>query len=157
MASRVLKSLEIIESSLVPDAPTVAHTPCPAPRPTPIADQMAFAVFSSGPRYSSDRPIGGSPRTITVDLSHIQSQLDLLQFQLGSLLQQQSSGSTATLATGTSTAFHAKTSHPTWVLDSGTNDQMTGTPSPSGPDAVTIPTNLDGLSRPIPLFNSPPV
>ncbi|GFY88725.1 hypothetical protein Acr_06g0006650 [Actinidia rufa] len=60
----------------------------------------------------------GPPRTTTVaetspshvpDLSHIQSQLGLLQSQLGSLLQQQPLGSTATLATSTPTAFHAKT------------------------------------------------
>ncbi|GFY93800.1 hypothetical protein Acr_09g0002460 [Actinidia rufa] len=67
----------------------------------------------------------GLPHTATVvdtspgpvlDLSHIQSQLVLLQSQLGSLLQQETSGSTATLATSTSIAFYAKTSHPTCVL-----------------------------------------
>ncbi|GFY92658.1 hypothetical protein Acr_08g0010540 [Actinidia rufa] len=77
----------------------------------------------------------GPPRTATVaetspghvlDLSHIQSQLGLLQSQLGSLLQQQPLGSTAILAIGTPTAFHAKTDHPTWVLDSVANDHMTG-------------------------------
>ncbi|GFZ11361.1 hypothetical protein Acr_22g0007590 [Actinidia rufa] len=80
---------------------------------------------------------GKSHRTATVaetspghvpNLSHIQSQLGLLQSQLGSLLQQQPLGSTATLATGTPTAFHAKTGHPTWVLDSGINDHMTSNP-----------------------------
>ena len=126
MASRVPKSSKIIESSLTLVPPTVALTPRPAPGPTPIVDQMAFAVFSSGPRYCGDRPIWGSPRTATVDLSYIQSQLDLLQFQLGSLLQQQPSGSTVALAKGTSTAFHAKTSHLTWVPDSGANDHMIG-------------------------------
>ncbi|GFS29780.1 hypothetical protein Acr_00g0008420 [Actinidia rufa] len=66
------------------------------------------------------------------------------------------SGSTATLATGTA-AFYAKTGHPTWVLNFGANDHMTGTPSLPDPDATTISTNLDGLPRPIPLFDSPPV
>ena len=84
---------------------------------------------------SSKRKGKVPPRTATVaetfpshvpELSHIQSQLGLLQSQLGSLLQQQLSGSTATLATGTPTAFHAKTGHATWVLDSGANDHMTG-------------------------------
>ncbi|GFY87121.1 hypothetical protein Acr_05g0007600 [Actinidia rufa] len=84
---------------------------------------------------SSKRKWKGPPCTATIvetslghvpDLSHIQSQLGLLQSQLGSLLQQQRSGSTATLATGTPTAFHAKTGHPTWVLDSRANDHMTG-------------------------------
>ncbi|GFY88787.1 hypothetical protein Acr_06g0007270 [Actinidia rufa] len=59
------------------------------------------------------------------------------------------------MATGTPTAFHTKTSTPTWVLDSGVNDHMTGTPSLPSPDAATIPANLDGLPRPIPLFDSP--
>ncbi|GFZ03452.1 tetraticopeptide domain-containing thioredoxin [Actinidia rufa] len=108
----------------------------------------------------------GHPRTATVadtspghvpDLSHIQSQIGQLQSQLGSLLQHHPSGSIATLATGTLTAFHAKTGHPTWVLDFGANDHMTGTPSLLGSDATTIPTNLYGLPRPIPLFDSPPV
>ncbi|GFY88845.1 hypothetical protein Acr_06g0007850 [Actinidia rufa] len=98
---------------------------------TAIADQMAFASTSSGPRSFGGKPIcfyrknighmreqyfklhlelkgtsskrkGKGPRTATIaetslghvpDLSHIQS-------QLGSLLQQQPSGSTATLAAG---------------------------------------------------------
>ncbi|GFY82747.1 hypothetical protein Acr_02g0009870 [Actinidia rufa] len=62
------------------------------------------------------------------NLSHIQSQFGLLQFQLGYLFQQQPSYSTATLATGTPTAFQAKTSHPIWVLNSGTNDHMSVAP-----------------------------
>ncbi|GFZ09255.1 hypothetical protein Acr_20g0010630 [Actinidia rufa] len=32
-----------------------------------------------------------------------------------------------------------------------------GTPSLPGPDATTIPANLDEVLRPIPLFDSPPV
>ena len=59
------------------------------------------------------------------DLSHIQSQLGLLQSKLESLLQQQPSSSTATLATGTSTAFHVKTSHPIWILNSRGNGHST--------------------------------
>ncbi|GFS39618.1 hypothetical protein Acr_00g0063980 [Actinidia rufa] len=96
--------------------------------PTPIAYQMAFAASGSGPRSSS-----------------------------GSLLQQQPSSSTANMATSTPTAFHGKTSYPTCVLDSEANDHMTGTPSFLGSDAGTILANLDGLSRHISLFESPPV
>jgi hypothetical protein len=33
---------------------------------------------------------------------------------------------TATIATSTPTAFHFRTEEPTWVLDSGANDHMTG-------------------------------
>ncbi|GFY85359.1 plant neutral invertase family protein [Actinidia rufa] len=118
---------------LAPVAPTVTLTSCLDPRTATVADT------SPGP---------------VPDLSHIQSQLGILQSQLGYLLQQQPSGSIATLATGTPIAFHAKTSHPTWVLDSGANDHMTGTLSLSGSDATTIHANLDGLPHPIPLFDS---
>lgn len=58
------------------------------------------------------------------DLHHLQTQIDQLQAQLGSLTTHQSSPSIATLATGTSTAFHAQSVRPTWVLDLGVNDHM---------------------------------
>ncbi|GFZ03361.1 hypothetical protein Acr_15g0019690 [Actinidia rufa] len=97
MASRVPESSEIIKSSLAPVAPTVALTPRLAPRPTPIDDQIAFAASGSGLCSSSGRHVWGLPRIATVadtspglvpDLSHIQTELGLLQCQLGSLLQQ---------------------------------------------------------------------
>ncbi|GFY97806.1 pleiotropic drug resistance 11 [Actinidia rufa] len=87
---------------------------------------VASAISGSTVYHRSNTSPGPFP-----DLSHIQSQLDLLQSQLGSLLQQQPSGSTVTLAIGT--------------------------PSLPGPDAATTSANLDGLFCPIPLFNSPPV
>ncbi|GFY85385.1 hypothetical protein Acr_04g0001230 [Actinidia rufa] len=79
MALLVLESSGIIESSLTPVAPTVTLTSCLDPCTATVADT------SPGP---------------VPDLSHIQSQLGILQSQLGSLLQQQPSGSIATLATG---------------------------------------------------------
>jgi hypothetical protein len=36
---------------------------------------------------------------------------------------------TAAIATGTPTACHVRSEAPTWVLDSGANDHMTGEPS----------------------------
>ncbi|GFZ11367.1 hypothetical protein Acr_22g0007650 [Actinidia rufa] len=133
--------------------------------PTLIADQMSFAASSGSElRGKSSKCKGkGPPRTTTVaetspghvpDLSYIQSQFGLLQSYLGSLLQQQLLGSTATLTTSTPTAFHAKTSNPNWVLNSGA---MTSTPSFPSSNAVTIPANLDGLPHPIPLFEAPQV
>ncbi|GFY81192.1 ankyrin repeat family protein [Actinidia rufa] len=68
----------IIEPPLAPVAPTVALIPRPDPRTATIADT------SPGP---------------VPNLSHIQFQLGLLQSQLGSLLQQQPSGSTVAMAT----------------------------------------------------------
>ncbi|GFS35825.1 hypothetical protein Acr_00g0042360 [Actinidia rufa] len=103
MASFVPESSEIIESSLALVAHTVALTSHPDPRTATITDT------SPGP---------------VPNLSHIQFQLGLLQSQLGSLLQQQLSGSTTTLVTGAPTAFYAKTSHPTWILDFEVNDHM---------------------------------
>ncbi|GFS40766.1 hypothetical protein Acr_00g0070400 [Actinidia rufa] len=123
---------------------------------TPITNQMAFAASSSGGPLSSG--VAETSPGHVPDLSHIQSQLGLLQSQLGSLLQQQPSGSTATLATCTPIAFHAKIGHPTWVLDYKINDHMTGQYScPPRPRCSDLPTNLDGLPRPIPLFDSPSV
>ncbi|GFY84507.1 hypothetical protein Acr_03g0012810 [Actinidia rufa] len=83
---------------------------------TPIADQMAFAASGSSPR-SSGVSIGVPASTVTPS-------------------------STTTLATSTHTAFHAKTNHPTWVLDSGVNGHMIDTPSFPGSNAITIPANL---------------
>ncbi|GFZ14329.1 hypothetical protein Acr_24g0005190 [Actinidia rufa] len=65
------------------------------------------------------------------------------------------SGSGPHSSGGTPTTFHAKTSHPTWVLDYGVNDHITSTLSFPGPFVAIIPANLDRLSRPIPLFDSP--
>ncbi|GFY83179.1 hypothetical protein Acr_02g0014190 [Actinidia rufa] len=129
---------------------------------TPIADQMAFAASGSGPRSSGDKPIcsycgnighirercfnlhpelkrtpskrkGKGPCTTTVaetSPGHVPD-LSHIQSQLGSLLQQQPLSSTATIAIGT--------------------------PSLPGSDAEIIPTNLDELPCPIPLFDSPSV
>ncbi|GFY84674.1 hypothetical protein Acr_03g0014480 [Actinidia rufa] len=149
----------------------------------PIADQMPFAASSgSGPRSYSDSSVlsfiqnyeskflSGKGRVILALLLlrihplvmsriYLIFSLRLANYSLSWVpyFSSHPSGSTVTLATGTVTAFHAKNGHPTWVLNSGANDHMTGTPSLPGPDATTIPANLNGLPRPIPLFDSPPV
>ncbi|GFZ09690.1 hypothetical protein Acr_21g0002890 [Actinidia rufa] len=151
-------------------AATIA-SPAISSWPPLIAGQMAFAAsYGSDSRFSGGRPIcsyygnigyirelcfklhpklrkqfskckgKGHHHTATVadtslghtpDLSHIQSLIGQLQSQLCSLLQHHPSSSIATLATGT--------------------------PSFSGSEAATIPANLDGLPRPILLFESPQV
>ncbi|GFY98704.1 hypothetical protein Acr_13g0001050 [Actinidia rufa] len=81
----------------------------------------------------------GSPAAPTAtDLHQLQTQFQnqmeqlQLQFQtqLGSLMQQSPrpnpSPSTATLASGIPTALHVRSSNPSWVLDSGADDHMTG-------------------------------
>ncbi|XP_057485443.1 uncharacterized protein LOC130771781 isoform X1 [Actinidia eriantha] len=81
----------------------------------------------------------GSPAAPTApDLHQLQTQFQnqmeqlQLQFQtqLGSLMQQSPrpnpNPSTATLASGIPTALHVRSSNPSWVLDSGADDHMTG-------------------------------
>ncbi|GFY97530.1 hypothetical protein Acr_12g0000710 [Actinidia rufa] len=66
--------------------------------------------------------------------TQFQNQMEQLQLQfqtqLGSLMQQSPrpnpSPSTATLASGIPTALHVRSSNPSWVLDSGADDHMTG-------------------------------
>ncbi|GFY95385.1 hypothetical protein Acr_10g0007700 [Actinidia rufa] len=81
----------------------------------------------------------GSPAAPTAPDFHqlqtqFQNQMEQLQSQfqtqLGSLMQQSSrpnpSPSTAILASGMPTALHVRSSNPSWVLDSGADDHMTG-------------------------------
>jgi hypothetical protein len=46
-----------------------------------------------------------------------------------SISQHTPTAATATIATGTPTACHVRSKAPTWVLDSGANNHMTGEPS----------------------------
>ncbi|GFY96782.1 hypothetical protein Acr_11g0010880 [Actinidia rufa] len=145
----------------------IQASPSISPGPTPIADQMAFAASGLGSRSSGGRPI----YSYRGDTGHIREQCFKLHPELrGKTCKRKwkgpprtttvvdtSPGSTVTLATSTPTVFDAKTSHPTWILDSGANDHITGTPSFPSPDETTILANLDGLPRPIPLFDSPPI
>ena len=85
-------------------------------------------------------PSFNSPRITTIaethensaaisDFSRLQAQIGQLQTQLGSLAthtHDTPTAPTATIATGTPTVFHVRTGEPTWVLDSGANDHMTG-------------------------------
>ncbi|GFZ13658.1 hypothetical protein Acr_23g0020430 [Actinidia rufa] len=151
----------------------IQASPAISPGSTPIADQIAFVAFGSNTRSFGGRPIC----SYCADIGHISERYFKLHPELrGKSFKhkgkgpprtatvadtspgpQQPSASTATLATGTPIAFHARASYLTWILDSGANDHVTGTPSLTGPNAATIPANLDGLPRLIHLFDSPPV
>ncbi|XP_059649860.1 uncharacterized protein LOC132295581 [Cornus florida] len=77
----------------------------------------------------AETPVTTGGSTVFPGLSQLQSQIGHIQDQLGSLASRVSAPSTAptaTIATGTPTAFHVKAKQPTWVLDSGANDHMTG-------------------------------
>ena len=59
----------------------------------------------------------------------LQAQIGQIQDQLGSLATRAHDtpiAPIATIATRTPTAFHVRSGEPTWVLDSGANDHMTG-------------------------------
>ncbi|GFY81087.1 hypothetical protein Acr_01g0008960 [Actinidia rufa] len=79
----------------------------------------------------------GTPRTGTVaevdsmpsnlpDFKQLQLQIAQLQSHLGLATASQSSGPTAAIVAETLTALHGKSGHPTWILDSGANNHMTG-------------------------------
>ncbi|GFS34572.1 hypothetical protein Acr_00g0034750 [Actinidia rufa] len=79
----------------------------------------------------------GTPRTGTVaevdsmpanlpDYKQLQLQITQLQSHLGLATASQSSGPTAAMVAETPTALHGKSGHPTWILDSGANNHMTG-------------------------------
>ncbi|GFY81196.1 FAD/NAD(P)-binding oxidoreductase family protein [Actinidia rufa] len=90
---------------LIQASPTISFGP------SPISDHIAFATSSgSGPCSSGFRPICSYCEVIVLAWP--------IAISACSLLQQHPSDSSVTLATSTSTAFHAKTGHPTWVLDS---------------------------------------
>ncbi|KAF8392941.1 hypothetical protein HHK36_021181 [Tetracentron sinense] len=97
-------------------------------------------------RYSWNRDQGNkdqgkwAPRTGVIskvapapsisDYSQLQSQIAQLQSHLGldptSFVTISSANPIATLATGIPTALHTKSGNPTWILDFGANNHMTG-------------------------------
>ncbi|XP_057514701.1 uncharacterized protein LOC130796377 isoform X1 [Actinidia eriantha] len=79
----------------------------------------------------------GTPRTGAIaevesiptdlpDFKQLQLQIAQLQSHLGLAPTFPSSGPTAAIVAETPTALHGKSSHPTWILDSGANNHMTG-------------------------------
>ncbi|KAF8396921.1 hypothetical protein HHK36_018556 [Tetracentron sinense] len=113
-------------------------TPSPELSP-PVPDQMAF-LAPLGPRSGNKDRGKWAPRTGVIaevapapsisDYSQLQSQIAQLQSHLGlgpaSSATISSASPTVTLATGIPTALHVKSGNPTWILDSGANNHMTG-------------------------------
>lgn len=60
------------------------------------------------------------------DFKQLQLQIAQLQSHLGLATASQSSGPTAAIVAETPIALHGKSGHPTWILDSGANNHMTG-------------------------------
>ncbi|GFS31834.1 hypothetical protein Acr_00g0019430 [Actinidia rufa] len=95
------------------------------------------------------RPRGGGRGVVAVGS---ELQIAQLQSHLGLATTSQSSGPTAAIVANTPTALHGKSGHPTWILDSGTNNHMTGelatftSPVTSVHQSVCI---ADGSSIPI--------
>ncbi|GFY89235.1 hypothetical protein Acr_06g0011750 [Actinidia rufa] len=65
------------------------------------------------------------------------------------------SPSITTLASGIPIALHVRSSNPSWVLDSGTDDHMTGTPHSLNPRQGEALEDPSIFSRLVPLFESP--
>ncbi|KAF8398650.1 hypothetical protein HHK36_014505 [Tetracentron sinense] len=166
----------------------------------PVPDQMVFAASSGSRPGNKDRgkwaPRTGviaevAPALSILDYSQLQSQIAQLQSHLGlgpaSSATISSASPTATLATDIPTAFHVKSDNPTWILDSGASNHMTGelsilsspvtpvtqsihiadgssikissqgTPSLPGPVEETPPEDIPLLSRPALILEPPPV
>ncbi|GFY92444.1 hypothetical protein Acr_08g0008400 [Actinidia rufa] len=79
----------------------------------------------------------GTPRTGAIakvepvpaylpDFKQLQLQIAQLQSHLGLATASQSSSPTAAIVAETPTTLHGKSGHPTWILDSGANNHMTG-------------------------------
>ncbi|XP_057505543.1 uncharacterized protein LOC130788863 [Actinidia eriantha] len=60
------------------------------------------------------------------NLNQLQTQIAQLQSHLGLIPSSSSSGPMANIAAESPTALHGKSGHPTWILDSGANNHMTG-------------------------------
>ncbi|GFZ09750.1 hypothetical protein Acr_21g0003490 [Actinidia rufa] len=97
----------------------------------PESSQMAFAAPSGTRTYFAVVAMAGS--------------------HLG-LAPSSSSGPMAAIAVGTLTALHSKSGHPTWILDSGANNHMTGELSIFNSPVTSVNQSVciaDGSSLPI--------
>ncbi|GFY96557.1 hypothetical protein Acr_11g0008630 [Actinidia rufa] len=93
------------------------------PESSPIVpDQMAFASFFR------DSLIFGflDLVEVVVGADVVGAEIAQLQSHLGLATASQSSGPTAAIVAETPTALHGKSGHPTWILDSGANNHMSG-------------------------------
>ncbi|GFY95374.1 hypothetical protein Acr_10g0007590 [Actinidia rufa] len=137
-----------------------------------VPDQRAFAATSGSHLYCQhchktghlidhcwalhpelkqqfSRPVGV---VVGVDAVEAELQIAQLQSHLGLATASQSSGPRAAIVAETPTALHGKFGHPTWILDSGANNHMTGelatftSPITSVHQSVCI---ADGSSIPI--------
>ncbi|GFY95259.1 hypothetical protein Acr_10g0006440 [Actinidia rufa] len=152
---RILPSLSLPESSsIVPDqrafaAASGTHLYCQHCRkPGHLIDRCLVLHPELKQQFSRPRGGGrgggrsggrgrGTPRTGAVaevdsmpanlpDFKQLQLQIAQLQSHLGLATASQSSGPTAAIVAETPTALHGKSGHPTWILDSGANNHMTG-------------------------------
>ncbi|GFZ03339.1 hypothetical protein Acr_15g0019470 [Actinidia rufa] len=122
---RLLPSPSLLESSpIVPDERAFAAT---------FRVSLILSALSQDRRGRGR----GTPRTGAIaevelipaalpDFKQLQLQIAQLQSHLGLATASQSFGPTTAIVAETPTALHGKSGHPTWILDSGANNHMTG-------------------------------
>ncbi|GFZ18408.1 hypothetical protein Acr_27g0001470 [Actinidia rufa] len=78
------------------------------------------------PRTDAIAEVEPIPTDLLYTSNNFSSQIAQLQSHLGLATASQSSGPTAAIVAETPTALHSKSGHPTWILDLGANNHMTG-------------------------------
>ncbi|GFY82606.1 hypothetical protein Acr_02g0008460 [Actinidia rufa] len=144
----------------------ILQLPLPPVTESTIPDQMALAASGSrfyGGRSSSERgslfilwrgKSKASPRTAAISETSYGFPAAPTTPYLSSASD---SVSEPNGATSVAISNPIRSSNPSWVLDSGADDHMTGTPHSVNPRQGEAPEDPSIFSRPVPLFESPQV
>ncbi|GFY80334.1 hypothetical protein Acr_01g0001430 [Actinidia rufa] len=132
--------------------------PPPPVTESTIPDQMALAASSS--RFSGGRSSSGrAPCLFCGGVTHGRDRCLKLHPELPSDSVSEPNGATSVAISNPVRFSYAvfRSSNPSWVLDSGADDHMTGTPRSFNPHQGEAPEDPSIFSCPVPLFESPQV